>query len=128
MTGVLLAKREKSIFVILIIMLIGFQTTLQSQDLAMTCNMQYGGRIFIAIIPETMESDLAYNGALIRGSMMVGTHLFHFVYPASDNRYEIRISVNRRSGDLFWEHGNPPFGASNRRNVHKRGLCDVRLK
>ena len=116
----------KDIFVLLVI-LFGLPITAQSKELAMTCNMQGGSRVFIVIFPETLESELVYKKTVINGLLTVEDNFFNFVYPPASSRYEIRISVNRRTGALMWEHGTPPFGAFNRRNVHRKGHCDIRL-
>lgn len=116
----------KLIFLILI-MFLNYPATIQAEELAITCNIQGGSRVFIVIFPETLESELVYKKTVIKGSLVVEGKFFHFVYPPAADRYEIRISVNRRTGKLLWEHGKSAFGSSSHRNVHRKGHCDIRL-
>jgi hypothetical protein len=43
--------------------------------------------------------------------------------PKTKTRYEILVRINRHSRKIEWEHGEPPFGEMNPKNVFSLGVC-----
>jgi hypothetical protein len=101
---------------------------IQANGLTINCNLQGGSMVSIVLHTETPVSELVMDNSVVKGSARLGEHIYSFVYPPTKNRYEIRLSINRFTGDLLWEHGRSPFGVFSDRNVHRKGLCDVRQR
>ena len=49
------------------------------------------------------------------------SYILHF--PKTKKRYETLVMINRYSGKIEWEHGEPTLGEWNSKTVYISGVC-----
>ena len=77
----------------------------------------------IGSIAKYMNLTNVLNGKL---TTTENSYVLHF--PKTKTRYEILVRINRYSGKIEWEHGEPPFGEMNPKNVFSLGVCSLEGK
>jgi hypothetical protein len=69
-------------------------------------------------IAKFMNADDVHYGKL---TTTENAYILHF--PKTKKRWEALHTINRYSGKLEWEHGDPPFGRLLSDNVFRLGVC-----
>ena len=99
--------------------------TVQDEEILIVCTVGKEGtrkRYFVInrsrSIAKFMNSSKVVNGKL---TTTENSYVLHF--PKTKTRYETLVRVNRYSGEMEWEHGEPPFGEFNLKNVVSAGVC-----
>jgi hypothetical protein len=95
-------------------------------DVSLQCDMAGGGVTNLQLSSASSVARLVINDAVVDGTVQITEHHYRFVFPKSLQRYETRIAINRLTGELFWEHGVPPFGEANLENMTRSGTCKNR--
>ena len=60
---------------------------------------------------------------VVQGKLRATKNAFVLHFPKTKTRYETLVTVNRYSGKMEWEHGEPPFGELFSQNVFRLGVC-----
>jgi hypothetical protein len=84
--------------------------------------------VSIVIHVDALELELVMGNSVVKGSVSLGDHLYRFAFPLTESCYEIWLLINCFTGELLWQHGGSPFGILTDRNVHRKGLCNVRQR
>lgn len=107
--------------VLILILLAG---TANAEQSALECKYKAGfvNHIKFDIADSTVI--LISGDSVRKGSVEVTDTHYRFVIPPTDKTYEARITVNRHSGEVTYEFGDPPFNELNPDNVIHEGKCD----
>jgi hypothetical protein len=100
---------------------------LKDEEISIVCMMGKGTedeRHFvineIGSIAKYMNLTNVLNGKL---TTTENSYVLHFPKTKTKTRHEILVRINRYSGKIEWEHGEPPFGEMNPKNVFSLGVC-----
>lgn len=59
----------------------------------------------------------------VKGKLTTTENSYVLHFPKTPKRYETIVKINRYSGQVEWEHGEPPFGEFNLKNIAMAGVC-----
>jgi hypothetical protein len=99
----------------------------KSEDAALRCHKTtpFGGDTFDVLFePRDGRARLLVEDGPIEGSVSTADTHYVFSFPSSASRFAVQLTVQRLSGDLVWEHGQPPFGGFSEKNVRWSGRCE----
>ena len=88
-----------------------------AEEAMFTCSTRENSSFSIIVDVDVETSVLVLTDSHVDGKVKSTAHHYFITYPATKDRYETHISINRYSGSLDWEHGDKPFGEMNPRNV-----------
>jgi hypothetical protein len=91
-----------------------------AEDIMLSCN---GSHIVLRF--DQGQAELIDHDPVTIGSLTVNNYAYEMRFPATEKTYEIRLRVNRYTGEFEWEHGRPPFFEFNAGNVYRTGTCVV---
>jgi hypothetical protein len=101
-----------------------FSNTQQEDEFLLTCEMSGGSKTHFVLNPKTQKAKYLNSNDMEVGELTTNEHKYVLHFPeVKDKRYEMVIQVNRYSGKLDWEHGIPPFGSFNAKNIFRSGTC-----
>ena len=97
----------------------------KDEEILIVCTMGKGNedkRYFVinktGSIAKFMNLKNVHNGKLTTTD---NSYVLHF--QKTKTRSEIVVIINRYSGKIEWEHGEPPFGEMNPKNFFSLGVC-----
>ena len=96
-----------------------------AEEAMFTCSTRENSSFNIIVDVDVETSVLVLTDSHVDGKVKSTAHHYFITYPATKDRYETHISINRYSGSLDWEHGDKPFGEMNPRNVFYNGTCKL---
>ena len=94
-----------------------------AETVALECHMAGGGIHYFIIDLANETAQFVTAETTVVGMVHGDEHRYELSFPRSENRWEIRVHINRYSGTLAWEHGEPPFGQNSTNNVFRSGNC-----
>jgi len=100
-------------------------SSVHSQDDRLECEMNDGGKINILCAKENQSCDLVLSDSYFTGEFVEQKHHIYIIFPKGENRYETRLTLNKYTGEISWEHGTEPFGEASPNNVFRSGQCDL---
>jgi hypothetical protein len=87
--------------------------------------MADGGKLYFSVIPDGHKVKFMTTDEMRVGEVSVRENNYVLHFPRiKDEQWEIVIMVSRYSGEIIWEHGRPPFGKLDPKNVHRSGKCE----
>ena len=72
--------------------------------------------IFLAVL-------ICLTSNVVNGKLTTTENSYVLRFPKTKTRYETLVRINKYSGKIEWEHGEPPFGELNIKNVSFVGVC-----
>ena len=98
---------------------------LAKEEFLLICQIGKNGddETYFVINPQLRIAKFMNPEVVVIGSLttLENNYVLHFA--KTQNRYETLVKINRYSGKLAWEHGQPPFGEENIKNIFRSGVC-----
>lgn len=108
------------------ILLLVFSGSVCAKVTTLSCKIENSNNIMHLIIDDsnnTVIKTYADDPFISKGKVIITKSHYVTNFPMSDRKYEIEIIIDRYSGNLSWEHGEPPFRQSSPENIRQRGKC-----
>ena len=80
-----------------------------AETVALECHMTGGGIHYFIIDLANENRTVCYSRDHSGWDGSRDEHRYELSFPRSENRWQIRVHINRYSGTLAWEHGEPPL-------------------
>jgi len=108
----------------LIVVLFAYGGTVSAEALTLECLFGDSTKtVFILDVTE-MSAQLVTLEEVVTGTLQTDEHRYQLQFPKSEDRWEVHVRIERYSGKLSWEHGEPPFGKFSTSNVFRSGKCE----
>ena len=92
-----------------------------AKEVMIKCTKKADERIFV-LFKDTGKALYASAGD-IRGTFKETETEYKLHFPKTDERYEMVVTINRYSGEILKEFGQPPFGEFKKGNVFWSAKC-----
>ena len=108
----------------LIVVLFAYGGTVSAEAFTLDCLFDNGTKsVFILDATEKSAQLITLEG-VETGTLQTDEHQYQLQFPKSEHRWEVYVRIERYSGKLSWEHGEPPFGKFSTSNVFRSGKCE----
>lgn len=99
------------------------QAAAEDDELWFRCALSKGGQIdFLMMIEDAQVTHISFDDAQTC-EMTVTKNLFEWQCEGTEERWASYGRINRYTGELEREWGEPPFGKHSSNNVYMTGLC-----
>jgi hypothetical protein len=110
-------------FALLVVLLV-FLSIANAETVTLECLFGDNSKsVFILDVSEKTAQLVTLEG-VETGTLQTDENRYQLQLPKSELRWETHIRIERYSGELSWEHGNPPFGELSTENVFRSGECE----
>ena len=110
----------------IVILLLVFSESVCAEVTTLSCKIGKSNNIMYLIIDDsnnTVIKTYVDDPFVSKGKVVITKSHYVTSFPMSERRYEIEIIIDRYSGNLSWEHGEPLFSQSSPENIRQRGKC-----
>ena len=104
---------------------VALSSTDENNELMLDCERPSGGpkQVFV-LFPEQGQARFVSTDPAVTGILTVNEHKYVLHFPSTEERYETVVNVNRYTGEMEFEAGEPPFGELNSKNIFWTGNCE----
>ena len=98
----------------------------KDEEILIVCTMGKGDtdkRYFVINKSGSIAKFMNASKNVVNGKLTTTENSYVLHFPKTKTRYETLVRINRYSGQIEWEHGEPPFGEFNLKNVVSAGVC-----
>jgi len=108
----------------LIVVLFVYGGTVSAETLTLECLFDHGTKSVFILDATEKSAQLVKLEEVVAGTLQTDEHHYQLQFPKSEHRWEVHVQIERYSGKLSWEHGEPPFGKLSADNVFRFGKCE----
>jgi hypothetical protein len=98
----------------------------KDEEILIVCKMGTGGAetYFVINKSRSIAKYMNLSENVVYGKLTITENSYVLHFPKTKTTYEALHRINRYSGEIEWEHGEPPFGEFNMlKNVFRSGVC-----
>ena len=92
----------------------------KDEEILIVCTMGKGDtdkRYFVINKSRSIAKFMNDSENVVNGKLTTTENSYVLHFPGTKTRYEALHRINRYSGRIEWEHGEPPFGEFNMKNI-----------
>ena len=112
--------------ILFIFFLIFTNTAFAEEEILLTCTVTKSNKYYFVINKTKLTSKfMNVSKDVLNGKLSINENTYILHFPKTRKRYETIVIINRYSGKMNYEFGDPPFGEFNLNNVVNQGNCSI---
>ena len=112
--------------ILFIFFLIFTNTAFAEEEILLTCTVTKSNKYYFVINKTKLTSKfMNVSKDVLNGKLSINENTYILHFPKTRKRYETFVMINRYSGKMHYEFGDPPFGEFNLNNVVNQGNCSI---